>query len=144
VTDYVIYSEVELQRFFGDTRETFREYGHVKCSVKSGKRRSLNQNDIGHAWYAQLARELREDDEGGWKCYCKLHHGVPILRAEDADFRATYDKAIRPLTYEQKLAVMRILPVTSLMTKAQKSKYLEEVQKDFQARGVWLQFPEAA
>ena len=87
------------------------------------------------------SRDLREDDELGWKCYCKLHHGVPILRAESEDFREAYDGAIKGLTYEQKLKVMRILPVTSLMSKAQLSKYLEAVQDDFAKRGVVLAFP---
>ena len=40
-----------------------------------------------------------------------------------------------------KLKVMRLLPVTSLMTKAQLSKYLEAVQADFGSRGVVLAFP---
>ena len=66
---------------------------------------------------------------------------MPILRAEDSEFRETYDSAIKGLTYEQKLRVMRILPVTSLMTKPQLSKYLEEVQKDFDKRNVRLEFP---
>ena len=142
MTDYIINSEVALQSFIGDVRESFRKERFVKASLKSGKKRSLSQNDISHAWYEQLAREMREDDAEGWKSYCKLHHGVPILRTEDEDFRATYDKAIRPLSYEQKLAVMKILPVTSLMTKAQLSRYLEAVQADFRAKGVWLEFPQ--
>ena len=104
-------------------------------------RRTSDQNALSHTWYAQLATELREDSELGWKCYCKLHHGVPILRAEDAEYRATYDAVIRPLTYEQKLEAMKFWPVTSLMTKPQLSKYLEAVQEDFRARGVALEFP---
>lgn len=142
MAELTVNSEIGLQSAIGELREAFRVNRFVRVTIKTGKKRSLSQNDISHAWYEQLARELREDDAEGWKCYCKLHHGVPLLRAEDEDFRATYDKAIRPLGYEQKLAVMKILPVTSLMTKAQLSKYLESVQRDFQARGVWLQFPQ--
>lgn len=144
MAELVVNSDIALQSAIGELREAYRVNRFVRLTIKAGKKRSLSQNDISHAWYEQLARELREDDAEGWKCYCKLHHGVPLLRAEDDDFRATYDKAIRPLSYEQKVAVMKILPVTSLMTKAQLSKYLEAVQRDFQGRGVWLQFPEAA
>ena len=142
MADHNVFSEIGVQSVIGEIREAFRKDGFVRVSIKSGKKRSLSQNDISHAWYEQLAREMREDDAEGWKSYCKLHHGVPILRTEDEDFRATYDKAIRPLSYEQKLAVMKILPVTSLMTKAQLSKYLEAVQADFRAKGVWLEFPQ--
>lgn len=135
-------SQAELSNVFGEMRSAFKASGYLKVKFSDSRPRSIPQNSVSHAWYEQLAREMREDDADGWKSYCKLHHGVPILRTEDEDFRATYDKAIRPLSYEQKLAVMKILPVTSLMTKAQLSKYLEAVQADFRARGVWLEFPQ--
>jgi hypothetical protein len=143
VSTLVINSDESLQRFFGMLREDFAKYKYLQMNWKRGKDRSAKQNSLSHAWYAQMARELREDDELGWKCYCKLHHGVPILRAEDAEFRETYDGAIKGLTYEQKLKVMRLFPVTSLMTKEQLSKYAESVQMDFAQRGVRLDFPEA-
>lgn len=106
-------------------------------------KRSTEQNSISHAWYSQIANELPEDDALGWKCYCKLHHGVPILRAEDAQFKEFYDSAIKGMDYEKKLTAMRFLPVTSLMDKPQLSAYLESVQADFMRRGVMLEFPEA-
>lgn len=144
MTTILVTGTESMQRAIGDLRQMFAEHGFLKLDVKAGKARSIPQNSITHAWYGQIARELREDNELGWKCYCKLHHGVPILRAEDAEFRETYDGAIKGLSYEQKLAVMKILPVTSLMTKAQLSQYAEEVRKDFDRRGVKLEFPQDA
>ena len=140
----VIKSEESLQLASGILREMYREHGYVKVSAKPVDPRSIDQNAISHAWYEQLARELREDDALGSKCYCKLHHGVPILRAEAEDFREAYDAAIKGLTYEQKLKAMRILPVTSMMNKKQLSKYLEAMQEDFRPRGVLLEFPAEA
>lgn len=142
MSTWTINSESSLQAFMGDVRELFRVNKYIKLTAKLGKARSLDQNAISHVWYEQLARELREDDVLGWKSYCKLHHGVPILRAEDEEFRQFYDGAIKGLTYEQKLQAMKFMPVTSLMTKPQLSKYLESVQDDFQKRGVYLIFPE--
>lgn len=139
---HVINSDSSLQSFIGEAREMYRQHRYVKASLKTGKARSLDQNSISHAWYEQIARELREDDALGWKCYCKLHHGVPILRAEDEEFREAYDATIKGMAYEQKLMVMRMLPVTSLMTKPQLSKYLEAMQADFVAKGVLLEFPD--
>lgn len=138
----VINSAESLSRALGDIREAWNKHKFLRLTMRTGKDRSLPQNSFTHAWYGQLARELREDDELGWKCYCKLHHGVPILRAENEEFRLAYDSAIKGLSYEQKLQVMRLLPVTSLMTKAQLSKYAEAVQADFARRGVRLEFPE--
>lgn len=139
----VINSDTSLQSAFGLLRELYSKHRFVKVSAKTGKARSLDQNAISHAWYEQIARELREDDALGWKAYCKLNHGVPILRAEDEEFREFYDQSIKPvLTYEQKLTAMKYLPVTSLMTKPQLSAYLEAMQADFARRGVRLEFPE--
>lgn len=100
--------------------------------------RTAAQNAFSHAWYEEIAQALPEDDALGWKCYCKLHHGVPILRAEDEEYRASYDSSIKKLTYEQKLLAMRHWPVTSLMNTQQLAKYADAVQADFAARGVVL------
>ena len=144
MSEFIVNSEVALQSAIGELRELFRAHKFLRLNVRTGKGRSLDQNAISHAWYAQMAREDRQDDELGHKCYCKLHHGVPILRAEDAEFKAFYDDTLIGMTYEQKLAVMKYLPVTSLMTKPQLSKYLEAVQADYGRRGIHLQFPAEA
>lgn len=101
--------------------------------------RTLAQNAGTHVLYEVIAAALPEDDALGWKCYCKLHHGVPILRVEDDQFRETYDSTIKGLPYEKKLALMRYLPVTSLMDKKQINKYIEALQADFEPRGVILE-----
>jgi hypothetical protein len=143
MTDFTINSDASLQSTFGELREMYRQHKYLRVSAKAGKDRSLDQNAISHAWYEQLARELHEYDALGWKCECKLLHGVPILRAEDAEFRQFYDRAIKQsLSYEEKLAAMRFVPVTSVMTKQQLSKYLEAMRDHFLRRGVRLEFPE--
>jgi hypothetical protein len=142
MTSFVINSSSSLQSVLGELREMYFIHRYVKVTVKTGTARSLDQNSISHAWYEQIARELREDDALGWKCYSKLHHGIPILRAEDEQFREAYDATIKGMSYEQKLQVMKLLPVTSLMTKVQISKYFEAMQEDFAKRGVILEFPD--
>jgi hypothetical protein len=89
-----------------------------------------------------VSRELGEDSPEGIKRFCKLHFGVPILLAEDEDFAEVYNGAIRyRLTYEEKLAAMELLPVTSRMTTAQLSRYAEDMQRHFAGFGVRLEFP---
>lgn len=137
----IVNSAESLQRLIGNLRTEYQRHGFMRVNIIAGVHRSLPQNAIGHVWYDQLERELPEDNALGWKCYCKLHHGVPILRSEDEQFRETYDAVIKPLSYENKLKAMRCWPVTSLMNKEQKSRYLEAVQDDFLGRGVRLEFP---
>lgn len=135
-------SDAALQKFFGTVREDYAKHRYLRFTWKTGKDRSLDFNALSHCWYEQLSLELPEDDAQGWKCYCKLNHAVGILRAEDAVFREFYDASIRKsLSYEQKLAAMKYLPVTSLMTNPQFKKYCEAVQADFSKRGVLLEFP---
>lgn len=133
-------SEQALQTAIGDLRELWREKKWLKIKATTGTKRSLDQNGISHVWYEQIARELREDTVLGVKCECKLTIGVPILRAEDAEFREIYDSVIKPLSYENKLLAMKVWPVTSRMTKDQLSQYLSTMQETYDGR-VALQFP---
>ena len=141
MTTMTVNSETSLQSAIGMLREQYSRYKFLRISTKTGQDRSLNQNAITHAWYEQLARELREDDALGWKAFSKLHFGVPILRAEDDEFREAYDSVIKPLSYEKKLLAMKMLPVTSEMTKKQISAYAEAMQAHFIQQGVRLEFP---
>lgn len=139
----IINSEESLQRTLGDLRSLWFKHRYLRVNIKSGKDRTTPQNSITHAWYGQLARELPEDDELGWKCFCKLHFGVPILRAEDEEFRLQYDGTVKPMTYEQKIVIMKFWPVTSIMTAPQLSAYAEAVQAAMAPRGVRLKYPVA-
>jgi hypothetical protein len=107
-------------------------------------KRTLDQSALSFVWYEQIARELKEDNPLGVRCECKLRLGVPILRAEDPQYRAAYDAAIKPLTYQQKLMAMEFWPTTSLMDFNQFQRYLLDMQAEYGKRGVRLEFPENA
>lgn len=142
MSKHVLNSEIALQTFIGSLRELWQSRRYLEVSVKEGKGRSVEQNAVLHGWFGQVARELREDDERGVKRYCKLHFGVPILRAEDEEFREAYDRVVRPLAYEQKLVVMDILPVTSRMTTLQLDRCMTDIQDHYRVeRGVTLVYP---
>jgi hypothetical protein len=111
----------------------------VSVTVREHTKRTLDQNALLHLWMEQAALEIPEHDALGWKCYVKLHHGVPILRAEDEEFRAFYDAALKPRTYEQKLEAMKFVPVTSLMKVPQMTRFMDAVQADFANHGVILE-----
>lgn len=101
--------------------------------------RNNEQNALAAVWYADIAKQLAEDTPQGVKSHCKLHFGVPILRAEDESFRQKYDRIIKPLSYEDKLSLMEWFPVTSLMSTGQFSRYLKDMQHEYAKRGVVLQ-----
>lgn len=141
MSKHILNSEVGLQSFIGTIRELWHSRRYLEVSVKEGKGRSVEQNAVMHGWFGQVARELREDDARGVKRFCKLHFGVPILRAEDDDFREAYDRVIRPLEYCDKLVAMDILPVTSVMTTIQLDRCMTDIQDHYRPRGVTLEYP---
>lgn len=135
-------SDSQLSNILGEVRQAFKANGFVEVDIRSGKRRSDDQNALSHSWYEQIARELREQSAHEVKRECKLLFGVPILRAEEPDFKAQYDALVKDrFSYEEKLALMDWMPVTSLMTTDQLSRYLEAMQAWYGKRGVILEFP---
>jgi hypothetical protein len=98
--------------------------------------RSIDQNALIHAMYADIAKQSDGEGVVDVRRRCKLHYGVPILRAHDEEFRSVYDKMVKPHDYEDKLAIMDFLPVTSRMKKPQATEYIDTVQREYAQRGV--------
>lgn len=137
---YLVNTEEKLQSLIGDLREQWRLHHYLRVNLKIGKDRSEDQNGLSHVWYDQIVRELRDDNALGVKRFCKLHFGVPILRAEDDAFRDLYDTAIKNrLTYEQKLKAMDALDVTSRMSTKQMQQYLDAMVEHYAKLGVVLE-----
>jgi hypothetical protein len=114
-------------------------------SIAQGKGRSSEQNRLQRRWMTEAAEQLGTDTAEGFRAYCKLHFGVPILRNESEEFAAEYDAVVRPLPYETKLRLMAVpfdFNVTRQMTTAQKTKYLDAVAAHFAGLGVVLTQPE--
>lgn len=110
---------------------------------KQGADRSLDQNHLQFLWANEFAQAMGDRTGEEVRSDWKLRHGVPILRAEDEGFRATYDANLKGLPFASKLALMAYIPVTSLMTVKQMSAYLDTVQREAASQGVTLTDPEA-
>jgi len=120
----------------------------VTVTIAKGKNRSIEQNRLQRLWLNEAAEQLDNNQTAEeLRGYCKLHFGVPILRESNEDFRAAYDRVIKPLAYELKLlAMMEPLdfPVTRLMTTKQSTEYLDAIHKHFSELGCRLTDPEGA
>lgn len=110
--------------------------------VTDGRDRSAEQNRLSHKWYAEIAEQTGEAVEDV-RARCKLEIGVPIMREASDKFRATYDRLIRPLDYDDKLALIRDtdMPVTRLMKVADMSQYMDEVFRRHAEFGIVLTIP---
>lgn len=115
------------------------------ATVTDGKHRTNDQNKLQRKWMLEIAAQLGDRTPEDVRGYCKLHFGVPILREENEAFRLTYDRLLKPRTYEEKIEFMKepmSLPITSIMTTRQKTAYLDAVHQFFSERGVILTNPE--
>lgn len=117
----------------------------VTVTITAGASRTDRQNRLMHRWFDDVSKQLGDMTREEVRAYCKLHFGVPILRAENEAFKLAYDGVMLHLPYEAKLAFMQHmqLPVTSLMTVKQQTAMLDEMAKHWSAQGVRLTDPAA-
>lgn len=107
-----------------------------------GRDRTRDQNALQFLWASEAAHQrgdvTTEEVRHDWK----LRHGVPILREDSADFRAFYDKTLKPLSYEMKVRAMEFVPVTSEMKVRQMVRYLDTIQRECLEQGIRLTDPD--
>ena len=116
----------------------------VTLSWVQGADRSGEQNDLSWMWAAEAAAQLGDRETADVRAVWKLTIGVPILRGDDPDFRAAYDRAVRHLSYEDKIVLMRDLdfPVTRLMKVRQMCRFLDQVERKCLGMGLRLTQPD--
>jgi hypothetical protein len=114
-------------------------------SLTDGKHRSTAQNRLQMLWMKEIAEQRGDMTPAEVRAYCKLTIGVPILRDDNEAFRIRYDEILKPMPYEHKMKIMGEpidLPVTRLMTTAQKTKYLDGIIRHFSEQGIILTLPD--
>jgi C-terminal processing protease CtpA/Prc len=117
----------------------------ITVTWTQGAPRSTAQNRLAQRWFTDIATQLGDQTHEDVRAECKLRFGVPILRAENEVFRLSYDRVIKALPYEEKLAAIKAfdLPVTRLMTVKQMTAFMDEMQRHWSGHGVRLTDPEA-
>lgn len=117
----------------------------LTVSWAQGASRTAAQNRLAQRWFTDIATQLGDQTHEDVRAECKLKIGVPILRAENEAFLVSYDRTIKHLPYEDKLAAIKAfdLPVTRLMTTKQMTAFMEEMQRHWTGQGIRLTDPEA-
>lgn len=141
-----INSKESLTAAIAKIGKMFVEHKHLVASIRIGKDRTLDQNGLWFGMYKRISEMTEIGTPEDARKYCKLHFGVPIMRRDDEGFRAGWDKLIRHLPYEEKLALMGAcalfgeegFPVTRLFGRKQGVEYTEAIAAEFTARGVYL------
>ena len=113
----------------------------VTVTIAAGTPRTNEQNRLLRKWCGEVSEQMGDRTPEEIRGDAKLRFGVPILRHENEAFAATYDKHVKPLPYEQKLALMMEpldMPVTRLMTTKQETEFLNGFHAFYAAQGVNL------
>jgi len=116
----------------------------LTVTIGKGGKRTLRQNKLNRLWMGEIAEQLGDQTQEEVRGYAKLTIGVPILRAENEEFRERYDAIVRPLPYEQKIALMMEpfdFAVTRKMNTKQFTSYLDGVHRHFSEKGIVLTDP---
>ena len=124
----------------------YKENKFVVVSLRKGKDRTLDQNAMFFALYKRIADMTEIGDIEDARRYCKLHHGVVIMRKDSEEFRSGWAQFFITLTYEEKLALMGPgplfgpdgFPVTRLFDRAQGITYINRIVDEFRAKGVYF------
>ena len=117
----------------------------ITVTWAQGASRSHAQNRLAQRWFSDVAIQLGDQTHEDVRAMCKLHFGVPILRAENEAFCASYDRTMKHLPYEDKLAAIKAfdLPVTRIMTVKQMSNFMDAMQQHWTEQQVRLTDPDA-
>lgn len=131
----IINSDHRLQLHIDNITKLYEDKKYLRVSVSIGKDRTVDQNRLSFDIYRDLWKSGKFESVTEARAYCKLNHGVPILVAEDDDFKKGLNKLGKyNLTYEDKLSMMIEpinLPVTSRMTRKQFSEYVDAIGRAF-------------
>jgi hypothetical protein len=115
-------------------------------TISDASQRSIAQNKLQWLWFGEIATQTGHT-ASEIQAYCKLCIGVPLLREQNERFRELYDRILKPLSKQDKLALMSepmALPVTSMMSVKQFSEYLERVFEHYKSKGFELTEPPIA
>lgn len=105
---------------------------NVTVQDGEGKKRSISQNGLFHAWMGQIAKATH-DTPASVKADLHIRHGIPIFRAEDAGYAEFIESALGGRTRQKVKEMIEAgyVPCTSLMSKGILSKYMDAVWREY-------------
>ena len=113
----------------------------VDVKVRESARSRLDaMKALQHHWYKELSNQTGLSTTY-MNAYCKLVFGVPIARESDAEFKALYDLAIKPLSQSHKIRFMAppmSTAVTSNFNTKQMHRYLNAIKAWADKKGYTL------
>jgi len=106
-------------------------------NVKTAKqRREIAQNNLNWVWCGDEAKQRQEYTPQEIHERNKLEYGIPIM-CRDPDFAMLW-QPFRYYIIEQKLRILKHMPITSIMSIEQMTEYLSTMKIDKESKGIFL------
>tara|TARA_R100000963_G_C4610715_1_gene81240 strand:- start:148 stop:612 length:465 start_codon:yes stop_codon:yes gene_type:complete len=133
--------DMDLKNILVTIRKAYHDYGSILLQIFDGRQRSGLQNALQHAMYREIGKQLYGGDFDHAKSECKLTLGVPLLREESEEFKRVYDRSLKGIPYGEKLQLIGLIDVSSLLSMADAHKYIDEIYDTYAFKGVnWTDF----
>tara|TARA_Y100000310_G_scaffold275571_1_gene292183 strand:+ start:133 stop:597 length:465 start_codon:yes stop_codon:yes gene_type:complete len=134
-------NDADLKNILVAIRKAYHDYGSILLQIFDGRQRSGLQNALQHAMYREIGKQLYGGDFVHAKAECKLTLGVPLLRQDSEEFKRLYDRSIRPKPYGEKLEIIALIDVSSLLSMAEAHNYIDAIYDTYAMKGVnWSDF----
>jgi len=106
-------------------------------NLKTAKqRREIAQNSLNWVWCGDEAKQRQEYTPQEIHERNKLEYGIPIM-CRDPDFAMLW-QPFRYYIIEQKLRILKHMPITSIMSIEQMTEYLSTMKIDKESKGIFL------
>ncbi|KZY50996.1 hypothetical protein A3734_06450 [Sulfitobacter sp. HI0054] len=112
-------------------------------TMREGKVRTISQNSLLHKWYGEIARQKGDRTAAQVKGQCHREYGLAI-KLRDPQWAWIWNHSAGALDYERQCKVLAsgVFNVSSSMTVAELTEYMDAMQQDYTAQGVRLTQPE--
>lgn len=119
------------------------ERGSEVLIIPPGEKRTGQQNRTLHMWFGEIAKHLGDRDATQIKGECHRKWGLTI-RLRDPKFAWVWKHSGEKLSYEKqcKLLASGVLNVSSGMSVAELSEYMDAILRDYREGGIYLTDPE--
>ena len=134
-------NDADLKNVLVQVRKAYHDYGSILLQIFDGRHRSGLQNALQHAMYREIGKQLYGRDFEHAKAECKLTIGVPLLRESSDEFKRVYDRSLKGIPYGEKLQLIGLIDVSSLLSMAEAHRYIGEIYDTYAMKGVnWSDF----
>ena len=136
----IVNSEKSLLEFIDEVKGNYEKHKYTTYECRNGVDRTIKQNKLIYLIYKEIGNCLYGGDCEHARAECKLTIGVDILR-ENENYNRLFGRSLDHLGYHEKLEMIKMIDITSVMTRTEAVIYTNKVVDCYTLRGIiWPEF----